>query len=56
MKKGYSSGLTIVGGRPDEEGQNASAVSPGLETLLKRLAERPELARGLVFDPMLPKQ
>ena len=51
MNKGRSSGLTIVGGRPDEEEQGASAVSPGLGALLKRLAERPELARDLVFDP-----
>jgi hypothetical protein len=51
MKKKHPSGLTIVGGRPDEEGQSASAVSPGLGALLKRLAERPELARDLVFDP-----
>lgn len=50
MNKGRSSGLTIVGGRPDEEEQGASAVSPGLGALLKRLAERPELARDLVFD------
>ena len=51
MNKGRSSGLTIVGGRPDEEEQGASAVSPGLGALLKRLAKRPELARDLVFDP-----
>jgi hypothetical protein len=47
----HSSGLTIVGGRPDDEGQAASAISPGLEALLKRLAEKPHLARDLVFDP-----
>ena len=46
-----SSGLTIVGGRPDDEGQAASAISPGLAALLKRLAENPQLARDLVFDP-----
>jgi hypothetical protein len=50
MNKDRSSGLTIVGGRPDDEGQGTSAVSPGLQALLKRLAERPELARDLVFD------
>ena len=46
-----SSGLTIVGGRPDDEGQAASAISPGLEVLLKRLVEKPQLAQDLVFDP-----
>jgi hypothetical protein len=51
MKKDHSSGLTIVGGRPDDERQGASAVSPGLGALLKRLAERPALAQDLVFDP-----
>ena len=51
MDDNASSGLTIVGGRPDDEGQAASATSPGLEALLKRLAENPELARDLVSDP-----
>jgi hypothetical protein len=51
MKDHDSSGLTIVGGRPDDEGRGASAISPGLATLLRRLAETPELARDLVADP-----
>jgi len=51
MNDEHSSGLTIVGGRPDDEGQVASAISPGLAALLKRLAENPQLARDLVFDP-----
>jgi hypothetical protein len=51
MSDDHSSGLTIVGGRPDDGGQVASAISPGLKALLKRLAERPQLARDLVFDP-----
>jgi hypothetical protein len=52
MKDDHSSGLTIVGGRPDDEGQAASAISPGLRALLERLAERPQLARDLVLDPV----
>jgi hypothetical protein len=51
MNDCHSSGLTIVGGRPDDEGQDATAISPGLKALLKRLAEKPQLARDLVFDP-----
>jgi hypothetical protein len=46
-----SSGLTIVGGRPNEEGKEPSAISPGLQALLRRLAENPSLARDLVADP-----
>jgi len=51
MNEQRYSGLTIVGGRPEEEGQAASAISPGLQALLERLAEKPQLARDLVFDP-----
>jgi hypothetical protein len=51
MNNYHSSGLTIVGGRPDDEGQVASVISPGFKALLKRLAEKPQLARDLVFDP-----
>ena len=51
MNDDHSSGLTIVGGRPDDEGQAASAISPGLKALLERLAEKPQLARDLVSDP-----
>jgi len=51
MNDSDSSGLTIVGGRPDDEGQAASAISPGLKALLRRLAENPRLARDLVLDP-----
>jgi hypothetical protein len=50
MDEDRYSDLTIVGGRPNEKGQGASTVSPGLDALLKRLAKRPELARDLVFD------
>jgi len=46
-----SSGLTIVGGRPSEEGREPSAISPGLQALLQRLAENPSLAHDLVADP-----
>ena len=48
-----SSGLTIVGGRPDDAdgGRAASTISPGLKALLERLAENPQLARDLVRDP-----
>jgi hypothetical protein len=49
---GYdSSGLTIVGGRPNEEGRDSSAISSGLQALLRRLAENPSLAHDLVADP-----
>jgi hypothetical protein len=49
---GYdASGLTIVGGRPNEEGRDSSAISSGLQTLLRRLAENPSLARDLVANP-----
>jgi hypothetical protein len=46
-----SSGLTIVGGRPNEKGKEPSGISPGLQALLQRLAENPSLARDLVADP-----
>ena len=46
-----ASGLTIVGGRPNEEGKEPSATSPGLQALLQRLAENPSLARDLVTNP-----
>ncbi|MFB0535037.1 MAG: hypothetical protein ACETWR_08650 [Anaerolineae bacterium] len=45
------SGLTVVGGRPNEEGNEPSAISPGLQALLRRLAENPSLARDLVANP-----
>ena len=49
---GYdSSGLTIVGGRPNEEGRDSSAISSGLQALLRQLAENPSLAHDLVADP-----
>lgn len=51
MNDYHASGLTIVGGRPDDEERVTSAISPGLKALLERLAERPQLARDLVFDP-----
>ncbi len=48
---GYdSSGLTIVGGRPNEERNEPSAISPGLQILLQRLAENSSLARDLVAN------
>ena len=46
-----SSGLTIVGSRPNEEGKEPSAISPGLQALLQRLAENPSLSRDLVTSP-----
>ena len=46
-----SSGLTIVGGRPNEEGGAPSSISAGLQALLQRLAKNPSLARNLVADP-----
>jgi hypothetical protein len=46
-----SSGLTIVGGRPNEEGKEPSGISPGLQALLQRLAEKPSLAHDLVANP-----
>jgi hypothetical protein len=46
-----SSGLTIVGGRPSEEGKEPSGVSLGLQALLQRLTEKPPLARDLVTNP-----
>ena len=46
-----SSGLTIVGGRPNEEGRDSSAISSGLQALLRRLAENPALAHDLVANP-----
>jgi hypothetical protein len=51
MKGHDSSGLTIVGGRPSEEGKEPSCISPGLQALLQRLAEEPSLAHDLVTDP-----
>ena len=51
MTDGHSSNLTIVGGRPNEEGNEPSGTSPGLQALLQRLAENPSLARDLVADP-----
>ena len=51
MKDRNSSGLTVVGGRPNDEEQAASAMSPGFQTLLERLAANPKLARDLVADP-----
>jgi len=45
------SGLTIVGGRPDDEREAASTISPGLQALLQRLAENPSLAHDLVTNP-----
>ena len=51
MNDDQPSGLTIVGGRPDDEGQVASAISSGFKTLLNRLAEKPQLAYDLVSDP-----
>ena len=51
MKKPNDSGLTIVGGRPDAEGGGASRISPGLQALLERLAENPQLAHELVMNP-----
>jgi len=46
-----SSGLTIVGGRPNEGGNEPSGISHGLQALLQRLAENPSLARDLVANP-----
>ena len=46
-----SSGLTIIGGRPNEEGKEPSGISPGLRALLQRLAEDPSLARDLGRRP-----
>jgi hypothetical protein len=51
MSEHDSSGLTIVGGRPNEEGKEPSGISPGLQALLQRLAEKPPLARDLVTNP-----
>jgi hypothetical protein len=51
MNNQDSSGLTIVGGRPNEERQGLSAISPGLQTLLQLLAENSPLARDLVANP-----
>jgi len=45
MADGKPSGLTIVGGRPEDEGRGASAISPGLRALLDRIAKKPQLAR-----------
>lgn len=51
MSDDSSLGLTVVGGRPDDEGPAESPISPGLQALLKRLAEEPQLAHDLVLDP-----
>jgi hypothetical protein len=51
MNSHDSSGLTIVGGRPSEEGEEPSAISPGLQALLRRLAADPSLACDLVANP-----
>ena len=51
MSEHDSSGLTIVGGQPNENGKEPSGISPGLQALLQRLAENPSLARDLVADP-----
>jgi hypothetical protein len=51
MSEHDSSGLTIVGGRPNKERKEPSGISPGLQALLQRLAENPPLARDLVADP-----
>ncbi len=51
MKDRHDSGLTVVGGRPNDEDPAASGMSPGFETLLERLARNPKLARDLVADP-----
>jgi hypothetical protein len=51
MKDREASGLTIVGGRPTGDRPGSSAISPGLETLLQRLAETPRLAHELVMSP-----
>jgi hypothetical protein len=51
MKDHDSSSLTIVGGRPNEDGKEPSGISPGLQALLQRLAENPPLARDLVANP-----
>jgi hypothetical protein len=44
-------GLTIVGGRPNTGAGGGAAISPGLQDLLRRLAEKPGLARDLVMNP-----
>jgi hypothetical protein len=51
MNSHDSSGLTIVGGRPNEDGRDSSAISSGLQALLQRLAENPSLAHDLVANP-----
>ena len=51
MNNHDSSGLTIVGGRPNENGKESSGISPDLQALLQRLAENPSLARDLVANP-----
>jgi hypothetical protein len=51
LMSGHNSSLTIVGGRPNEEGKEPSGVSPGLQALLQRLTENPSLARDLVANP-----
>jgi hypothetical protein len=51
MSEHDSSGLTIVGGRPNEEGREPSGISPGLRALLQRLADNPSLAHDLVANP-----
>ncbi|NIO70567.1 MAG: hypothetical protein GTN71_16445 [Anaerolineae bacterium] len=51
MSEHDPSGLTIVGGRPNENSKESSAISPGLQALLQRLAKKPSLARDLVTSP-----
>ena len=51
MNDKSSSGLTVVGGRPDDQGEGSATISAGLQNLLQRLAENPQLAHDLVMDP-----
>ena len=51
MEDHRDSGLTVVGGRPNDEGPATSGMSSGFQTLLQRLAANPTLARDLVADP-----
>lgn len=51
MKDREASGLTVVGGRPTDDRPISPAISPGLQSLLRRLAETPQLAHELVMNP-----
>jgi hypothetical protein len=51
MDDGNVFGLTVVGGRPDEQSQSVPGISPGFRDLVGRLAQNPSLARDLVADP-----